>query len=123
MIEDRTSVLIVDRDKAARSVMQEILEEAGYAVDTAENGAEALEKSEVKRFDVALVDIELPDIEGPELLLKLPNNSEMVKIVIARFSTVENGVRAADCGADDFLVKPIQHGELLQAIRSRLVKV
>jgi two-component system nitrogen regulation response regulator NtrX len=122
MIEDRISVLIVDRDRAARSVMQKILEEAGYAVDTAENGLEALEKSEVKRFDVALVDIELPDVEGPELLLKLPNNSEMVKIVIARFSTAENGVRAADCGADDFLVKPIQPGELLQAIRSRLVK-
>ena len=123
MIDDRTSVLIVDNDRAARSIMREILEEAGYAVDTAENGLEALEKSEVKQFDVALVDLDLPDVEGSELLSKLPNNGELVKIIIARFSTVENGVKAADCGADDFLVKPIQPRELLQAIRSRLVKV
>jgi DNA-binding NtrC family response regulator len=55
-----------------------------------------------------LIDIKILDIDGTDLLLKLPKNQEMVKIIITGFSTPEDGVKAADCGADEFLAKPVE---------------
>lgn len=122
-MEYKKTILLVDDEESIRKAFTDILEKAGYLVDTAETGQKALEKVQAKRYDVALVDIKLPDMEGTDLLLKLPKNSEMVKIVITGFSTMENGAKAADCGADDFLVKPVDPQELLNAIKERLVEL
>jgi DNA-binding response OmpR family regulator len=122
-LEYKKTILLVDDEESIRKAFTDILEKAGYLVDTAETGQKALEKVQAKRYDVALVDIKLPDMEGTDLLLKLPKNSEMVKIVITGFSTMENGAKAADCGADDFLVKPVDPQELLNAIKERLVEL
>jgi FixJ family two-component response regulator len=67
--------------------------------------------------------MKLPDMEGTDLLLKLPKNSDMVKIIITGFSTIENGAKAADCGANDFLVKPVKPQELLNAIKEGLAEL
>ena len=119
-MEEKRSVLLVDDEESSRKVFSAILAKAGYLVDEAANGMDALEKARAKRYDVALVDIKLPDMEGTELLLRLPKTSEMVKIVVTGFSTTENAVKASDCGADDFLVKPVDPEELLRSIRDRL---
>jgi DNA-binding response OmpR family regulator len=110
----------VEDEESSKLALKSILENAGYLVETAGTGQEALEKAQTKRFDVALIDIRLPDMDGTDLMLKLPRKSEMVKIVITGFSTKETGVKAADCGADDFLVKPVEPRELLCAIKERL---
>jgi DNA-binding response OmpR family regulator len=123
MLEQTKTVLVVDEEESIRIELKNILENAGYTVFTAENGQYALEKAQSTQFDVALIAINLPDIEGTELCVKLPKNNEMVKIVIASLSTLENGVKAADCGADDFLVKPIKPHELLDTIKSRLLQL
>ncbi len=120
MVEEKRSILLVDDEESSRKVFSAILAKAGYLVDEATNGMDALEKARAKRYDVALVDIKLPDMEGTELLLRLPKSSEMVKIVVTGFSTTENAVKASDCGADDFLVKPVDPEELLRSIRERL---
>ena len=122
-MEYKKTILLVDDEESIRKTFTDILEKAGYLVDTAETGQKALEKVQAKRYDVALVDIKLLDMEGTDLLLKLPKNSEMVKIVITGFPTMENGAKAADCGADDFLVKPVKTQELLNAIKERLVEL
>jgi len=124
MMAEQKKILVVDDEESFRRAFTGILENAGYLVETAGTGQEALEKAQAKRFDVAVIDIRLPDMDGTDLLLRLPRNSGMVKIIITGFSTVENGVKAADCGADDYLVKPIEPRELLSAIKERLaVKV
>jgi two-component system response regulator ResD len=123
MLENPINVLIVDDEESVQKELRNILEKEGYRVDTAENGEKALQKAQAKRFDVALIDFNLPDIEGPELCLKLPRNEEIIKIVITGFPTSEDGVKAADCGADDFLVKPVQSEELIETIKYRLLKL
>jgi YesN/AraC family two-component response regulator len=62
-------------------------------------------------------------MDGIELLKKLSKNKETVKIIITGYPTTEHGNEAADYGADDFLVKPVQPQELLMAIEERLAKV
>jgi len=122
-MSDIIYVLVVDGEKSYRESLRAILEDAGYVVDTAENGEKALEKVRTSRFDVALIDVELPDVEGAELLLKLPNNEEMIKIVTSSFSAVEQGIKMADCGVDDFLVKPFRPEELINAIRNAVLRL
>ncbi len=123
MFSNKKSVLVVDDEESIRTSLKRILESAGYRVETANNGRDALNKAKANCFDVALIDIKLPDITGTELLLHLPKNQEMVKIIITGYSTVESGAIAADYGADDFLVKPIEPQELLRSIEGRLAKV
>ncbi len=122
MFENRKSVLVVDDEELIRKSLKQILERAGYRVKTANTGEEALKKAKTNSFDVVLIDIKLPDITGTDLLLKLPKNQEIVKIIITGYSTIETGATAADYGADDFLVKPIQPQELLKSIEDRLAK-
>ena len=122
-MEHKKTVLLIDDEESIRKAFTGILEKAGYLVDTADTGQIALEKVQAKHYDVALVDMKLPDMDGTDLLLKLPKNSEMVKIIITGFSTMENGVKAADCGANDFLVKPVKPQELLNAIKEGLAEL
>ena len=113
-------VLVVDDEESVLDSLQSILENAGYRVVTAQTGQKALEKAQFIPFDAILVDLKLPDIDGADLLLRLPKNREMIKIIITGFSTPEEGAKAADCGADDFFVKPIQPQDLLDTLRTRL---
>jgi DNA-binding response OmpR family regulator len=122
-MSDPIYVLVVDGNVNSRKRYRAVLEEAGYIVDTAENGEEALEKVRTSRFDVALIDVELSDVEDAEFFLKLPNNEEMIKIVTSSFSTVEQGIKMADYGVDDFLVKPFRPKELIDAIRNAVLRL
>ena len=58
-------------------------------------------------------------MDGTDLLLKIPNNLKTIKIIITGFSTDEAGKKAADYGADDFLVKPVKAEELIATVRER----
>jgi two-component system response regulator YesN len=69
---------------------------------------------------VYIVDVKLPDMDGTELLLKIPNDPKKIKIIVTGFSTDEVGKKAADYGADDFLVKPVKAEELIATVRERL---
>ena len=123
MNEEQTRVLVVDDDVSIRDLFSKILRKAGYTVETSETGKEALEKIRTENPKVLLLDVILPDMSGTELLLRTADSHETVKIIITGFSTEEVGKRAADFGADDYLVKPVQPEELLSTIHNRLVAV
>jgi DNA-binding response OmpR family regulator len=124
MIDNKKLILVVDDEESVRNSLRAILENAGYRVVTAENGQKAIEKALVIPFDAVLVDLNLPDIDGADLILRLPKKDhEMIKIVITGFSTPEEGAKAADCGADDFLVKPVQPKELLNTLETTLAQL
>ncbi len=120
MKEKKMRILVVDDDLNILKVFKQILEKAGYQVETADTGKVALEKLRKGKFNVSLIDVRLPDMDGTELLQKMAGNSEIIKIVITGFSTVEVGKKAADYGADDFLVKPVKPEELIATVRERL---
>ena len=113
-------ILVVDDDVGILRVFKSILQKEGYSVETVETGQVALGKFVKERFNVYLIDVRLPDMEGTDLLLKIPNEHGTVKIIITGFSTDDVGKRAADYGADDFLVKPVKAEELIAAVRDRL---
>ena len=82
----RASVLVVDDDAEIRKTLSKILEKKGYLVETVESGEKAIEASDERFFNVALIDIRLPDMEGTELLEKLKKTMpEMVKIIVTGY--------------------------------------
>lgn len=120
MNEEKKRILVVDDDVGILRVFERILEKEGYMVETAETGKEALEKIKNEKFNVCLIDVMLPDMDGTDLLHKMANDFETIKIIVTGFSTKEVGKRAADYGADDFLVKPVRAEELIATVRDRL---
>jgi DNA-binding NtrC family response regulator len=117
------SILVVDDDTELRKVLSSILSEEGYSVKTVENGKQAIEVSEKKRFDLALIDIKLPDMEGTELLHRLKEkHPHIVTVIITGFPTIQNAMGAVNEGADGYILKPFEIRKLLEAIRKHLNK-
>ena len=117
----RTNILVVDDDAAIRKTLSKILEKEGYLVETAESGRKAIEVSNERFFNVALIDIRLPDIEGTELLEKLKRTEpKMVKIIVTGYPSLKNAVEAVNKGADGYVLKPFDAGELLAMIEEHL---
>ncbi len=67
-MDKHAKILIVDDDENIRRTMKAILEREGYLVDVAVSGCEAIEKTQMKAYNIAILDIRLPDMEGVELL-------------------------------------------------------
>ena len=111
-------VLIVDDDAELRSTLSEILKGAGYHIDEASSGKEAIEKIVSKDFDIALLDLMMPKMNGIETLTELKKITPKTKVImITAFATVENAVDAIKKGASDYISKPFRIEELLTTIR------
>jgi DNA-binding NtrC family response regulator len=116
-------ILIVDDDENIRKVLQTILEEEGYSVDTAETAKEAVEKTKKAFYNLALIDIRLPDMEGIELLTKIRDTvPKMRKIIITGYPTLQNAIAAVNRGANAYILKPFDMDKVLATIRDELKK-
>jgi DNA-binding NtrC family response regulator len=120
MSKQKKRILVIDDDVGILRVFKSILEKESYVVETAETGKDALEKIKNEKFNVYLIDVWLPDMDGTEILRKIANDSEAIKIIVTGFPSEEVGKKAADYGADDFLVKPVRAEELIATVRDRL---
>jgi DNA-binding NtrC family response regulator len=116
-------ILIVDDDENILKTFSTALRDAGYKVDTTQNGKEAIEKARANFYNLALIDIRLPDMEGTELLTTLVETTpKMVKIIITGYPTLQNAVEAVNKGADGYVIKPANMADLLRKIREHLEK-
>ena len=116
-------ILIIDDDENIRKVLQTILEDEGYGVETADTAKKGIEKSEKTFYNLALIDVRLPDMEGIELLSKLHSNKpKMRKIIVTGYPTLQNAVSAVNKGADAYVMKPFEVEKILQTIREQLKK-
>ena len=116
-------ILIIEDDDDVRRILRIMLEDEGYIVDVARNGKEAINKSNMTFYNIALIDILLPDMKGTQLLKAIKKTMpEMGKIVITGFPSLENAIEAVNSGADSFLLKPFQGEELLKTVRTLLEK-
>jgi len=114
----RPSILLVDDDEIIRKALFNALQEEGFSVDTAQDGAQALERSLLRFYNLALVDIRLSDMDGIKLLRMLrEGNPEIKEIVITGYPSLENAVQAMNEGADAYLIKPFNPSDLLAKIR------
>ena len=116
-------ILVIDDEESIRRTVSMTLKHAGYVVDTAENGKQAIEKSEANFYNLALIDIRLPDMEGTDLLTALKETTpRMIKIILTGFPALENAVKAINKGVDGYLIKPVNTDELLRFIKEFLEK-
>jgi DNA-binding NtrC family response regulator len=116
-------ILVIDDDENIRKVLETILEDEGYIVETAETAKKGIEKSEKEFYNLALIDVRLPDMEGIELLSKLRNTKpKMRKIIVTGYPTLQNAVAAVNKGADAYVMKPFEVDKILQTIREQLKK-
>jgi DNA-binding NtrC family response regulator len=116
-------ILVVDDDESIRKSFSTALKDAGYVVDTANDGREAVEKSDTNFYNLALIDIRLPDMEGIELLTAMKETvPKMVKIIITGYPSMQNAIEAVNRGADGYIVKPADTRQLLKTVQEHLLK-
>ena len=114
-------ILVVDDDENIRKTLSAILEGEGYKVDVAQNGNEAIKKTQTTAYNVAMIDIRLPDMEGTELLSKIKDAVPKTrKIMLTGFPTLKNAVEAVNKNADAYLMKPVDVEKIIETIQEQL---
>lgn len=119
------SVLVIDDNKDIRENTAEILELAGYRTITAENGKKGVELAVREKPDVIVCDIMMPELDGYGVLHLLRKNSDAQNIpfIFLTAKTERSDFRKGmEMGADDYVTKPFEDIELLNAIEMRLKK-
>ncbi len=113
------TVLVVDDDPEIRSSLQSLLEAAGYLVESAADGREALGKVAATSPDLLVADVLMPLMDGLGLcrVLRAAGNTVPILLLTAR-SDVADCVAGLDAGADDYLSKPFDPHELLARLRA-----
>ena len=108
-------VLIVeDEPRLAENIARSLRESAGYAVDVAADGQEGLFLAESNTYDVALLDLMLPKMDGMQLLTRIRQAGQHTPVlVLTARDDKESVVALLNAGADDYLTKPFDMGELL----------
>ena len=115
------NVLLIEDEIKVASFISQGLEEEGYAVQTAYNGAEGLQLLKGDAFDIVLLDLMLPAIDGLEVLKTMRGWGMTTPVlIITAKSSKEDVVRGLDTGSDDYLTKPFSFEELLARIRALL---
>jgi cyclic di-GMP phosphodiesterase len=120
-----TRVLVVDDEEFLRCIVRERLEVAGYTVDEACDGTDALRKLEESRapYDVLLTDIRMPEMDGIALLREWGKRSPSTAgIVMSANTELDTAVSALKIGACDYITKPFNGDVLLITIESALQK-
>jgi len=120
-MDKHTRILVVDDDETIRTTMKAILEDEGYLVDLASTGKEAIQKTQDKNYNVALLDIRLPDMEGVELLKLMKDNIPKTrKIMVTGYPSTQNAISALNKNADAYLLKPVDVEKLLNTVKEQL---
>ncbi|MCH7790357.1 MAG: response regulator transcription factor [Acidobacteria bacterium] len=117
-------ILVVDDEVDLAEAVAKGLRREGYAVDTAHGGDEALDKASLTEYDLVCLDLTMPYMDGLEVCEALRAQSDdprlpRVLMLTAR-DTVDDRITGLDAGADDYLVKPFDFGELTARVRTLL---
>jgi two-component system KDP operon response regulator KdpE len=115
-----TRVLVVDDEPQILRALETTLRGAGYAVDTAATGEEALARAAARPPEAVILDLVLPDRSGLEVCRELRAWSTVPILVLSVVSEEREKVDALDAGADDYVTKPFGVDELLARLRAAL---
>ncbi len=119
------TILLIEDDTALRENTAELLELSGYNVETAPNGKVGIEKAGTELPDIIVCDIMMPEVDGYGVLQALSSQEKTnhIPFIFLSAKTEHKEVRKGmDMGADDYLTKPFDEEELINAIESRLAK-
>ena len=113
-------ILVVDDEKTLVKGMKFNLENEGYEVECAYDGAAALELAREGRFDLIILDVMMPEMDGLEACMKIREFSNVPIIMLTAKSEDADKLMGFECGADDYLTKPFNILELKARVRALL---
>ncbi|MEZ5343976.1 MAG: response regulator transcription factor [Pyrinomonadaceae bacterium] len=114
-------ILLVEDDNRIARFIQKGLKENAYAVDVSENGNEALFQIDLVNYDLVILDVMIPGKSGFEICEEIREKGNNIPIImLTAKDTVEDRIQGLDLGADDYLTKPFEFGELLARLRALL---
>jgi two-component system OmpR family response regulator len=112
-------LLLVEDDVKLVRALQRGLQREGYAVDLAGTGDEALAQAESYDYDAVVLDVMLPGTDGFSVCRELRRNEQWVPVLmLTARDHVKDRIRGLDAGADDYMVKPFDFGEMLARLRA-----
>ena len=112
-------VLVAEDDAGLRDVLVLGLEDAGYYVDAVERGDDAIDQLKWYDYDVAVIDWRMPGAEGIDVVAWARRHDRPTALLmLTARDTPADRIRGLDTGADDYLVKPFDFGELLARVRA-----
>ena len=111
-------VLVVEDEPDLLRVLAQALREDGYAVDEAADGKSALYKATTWEYDAMLLDVMLPGMDGLIVLKELRKTKRLPVLLLTARDAVSDRIRGLDAGADDYVVKPFNLGEVLARVRA-----
>lgn len=116
-------ILIIEDNKDVRENTAELLELSGYKVSKAANGAEGIKQVQTNNPDLIICDIMMPEMDGYEVLKQLSNNPQTAYLpfIFLTAKTERTDIRKGmTLGADDYITKPFDEADILNAIEARL---
>ena len=119
----QATILVADNLEAYRSLLNDLLEEQGYKVVCAVDGEDALNILRSQTIDVALLDVMIPSRAGFAVCRAIksdPKTCLIPVVLVTGLNNIEDRIQGIDCGADDFISKPVNKEELLARVRSLL---
>lgn len=116
----KTTILVVDDEENIRTLLKRILEGAGYAVITAAQGRECLDKLALGNIGLVLLDIKMPELNGFETLEIIRKQSDIPVIMVTGMGEVDSRMEAFCSGSDGYVSKPFNAGVLLNRIGATL---
>ena len=110
-------ILVIDDEQDVREVLALTLKDAGYTVQTAEDGLRGLAAVTDFGPHIVVTDVRMPGLDGLQLLERLKRESPRVEVIVATaFAEIDLAVRALRLDASDFITKPIDHEALMIAV-------
>jgi two-component system, OmpR family, KDP operon response regulator KdpE len=116
----KTRVLVVDDEAAILRFLKPALEANGYEMTSTGTAAEALKRAAAESPDIVLLDLGLPDGDGKDVIRQARQWSDVPIIVLSAREREAEKIEALDLGADDYVNKPFQVGELMARMRTAL---
>jgi DNA-binding NtrC family response regulator len=118
---NKRRILIVDDERSVRRSLKEWFLEDGFDVETAEDGAHALQAMDSGPFDIFIVDLKMPGMDGITLLKQIQEGDKNATVIIlTAYASVETAVDALKQGAFDYVTKPVDPDELSNLARNAL---
>ncbi len=113
----KANILIVDDEKGLRIGTQRLLQDEGYLVDTAENGASGIKLALEKDFDLAIIDLKMPDFDGLEVLRVIKaSKPNTVCFIATAYASYETAIQSTRLGSFGYIPKPFTPEELISQV-------
>ncbi|MEG1427855.1 MAG: response regulator transcription factor, partial [Oscillospiraceae bacterium] len=114
-------LLIIEDEVDLAKALQRGFKKSGFASDFAVDGAEGYELYLINEYDLIILDLNLPTMDGIEILEKIRSADKLQRVIIlSARSAIEDRIAGLDLGANDYLAKPFDFGELNARVRSLL---